>query len=284
MKAVGVGAALTVVGGAGGAAASDDSAGNRIAQMNQETAETGSVYTVQTLIGPPTNPERPADFFYQPTGLSVDVGDVVQFVFVAPDHNVVHYHPAFGMRRRGPTGVSAFSSPLLGWRPDSIPGDQVEPPAEPGAEGGGEEGGNGDGPTATPGGDGEATATPAENGAATGTETPAGDGESAGEGPVPDSWLVAFETPGVYDLLCSPHETFGMAMRVVVGEETDAAFETEDPEALPEPRAGPVGLARVTLTDPALQPENIVEQGQVPWGSLEAIQSAGGSTATPSGE
>ena len=52
MKAVGTGAALTVVGGAGAAAMSDDSAGN--SQMTQETAETGSVYTVQTLIGPPT--------------------------------------------------------------------------------------------------------------------------------------------------------------------------------------------------------------------------------------
>jgi hypothetical protein len=57
-----------------------------------------------------------------------------------------------------------------------------------------------------------------------------------------------------------------------------------DPAALPEPRAGPVGLARVTLTDPALQPEAIVDRGQVPWESLEAIQSADGSTATPNGE
>ena len=304
MKALGAGTALTIVGGAGTAAVNDGSAGNRSVQTNQETAETGSVYTVRTLIGPPTNPERPADFFYQPTGLSVDVGDVVQFVFETPDHNVVHYHPAFGMRRRGPTGVSAFSSPLLGWRPDSIPGDQVEPPAEPGGGAGGEPGtettaiattdGNGattDTPTGTdtpvgtdtPDGDGGSTATTDGTGGA--TATPGGASDGAGDGgPVPDSWLVAFGTPGVYDLLCSPHETYGMAMRVVVGEQTDAAFETSDPAALPEPRAGPVGLARVTLTDPALQPEAIVEQGQVPWESLEANQSDDGSTTTPSGE
>jgi len=280
MKALGAGATLTVVGGAGAAAMSDGSAENRIAQTTQEGAETGSVYTVQTMIGPSTNPERPADFFYQPTGLSVGVGDVVRFVFATPDHNIVHYHPAFGMRRRGPTGVSAFSSPLLGWRPDSIPGDQVEPPAEPGIEGGemGEEG------TGTATDTAAGTDTPAATDTPAGTEAPAGAGESAGEGPVPDSWLVAFATPGVYDLLCSPHETYGMAMRVVVGEETETAFETEDPAALPEPRVGPVGLARVTLTDPALQAENIVDAGEVPWESLETTQSAEDSTATPSDE
>ena len=64
-----------------------------------------------------------------------------------------------------------------------------------------------------------------------------------------------------------------MAMRVVVGDETAAPFETQDPSALPEPRVGPVGLARVTLTDPALQPSAIVEAGTVEWQSLESVQS-----------
>lgn len=31
-------------------------------------------------------------------------------------------------------------------------------------------------------------------------------------------WLYEFETPGVYDLYCAPHEPFGMAVRLVVGE------------------------------------------------------------------
>lgn len=111
------------------------------------------------------------------------------------------------------------------------------------------------------GGDGAGT------GNATATGTPAagdgGDGESGNGGPVPDTWLVGFDEPGVYDLLCSPHEHFGMAIRVVVGDETDTRFETSDPAALPEPRVGPVGLARVTLTDPALAPSAIVDQGSV---------------------
>jgi plastocyanin len=257
MKAIGAGAVLSGV--SGSAMAQQDDDGGTTTDGGGETddgaedggTETGRVHRVETLIsGPPTNPERPADFFYQPTGLHVQPGDVVKFVFVTPDHNVVSYHPAFGMRRRMPTGAGPFSSPLLGWRPETIPGDQVEPPAEMGGEGGGSQ----------EGGETESSQ--------------AGDGM----GPVPDTWLYSFETPGVYDLLCSPHEHFGMAMRVVVGDVTDAPFETSDPANLQEPRAGPVGLARTTLTDPALQPSNIVQQGTVAWESLEANQE--GSTET----
>ncbi|MFC7047179.1 plastocyanin/azurin family copper-binding protein [Halobacteriaceae archaeon GCM10025711] len=238
MKAIGGGAALAALGGP--AAAQDEGAGTETTQpADGDTGEprTGTVHEVTTQIqGPSTNPERPADFFYQPTGLHVQPGDVVKFVFETPDHNVVSYHPAYGMRRRVPTDVDAFSSPLLGWRATSIPGDQREPPAETGDED--------------------------------------GDGDGDGVQPVPDTWLHAFDTPGVYDILCSPHETFGMAMRVVVGDVTETEFETTDPESLPEPRAGPVGLARLTLTDPALQPSNVVAEGTVPWESLQANQPA----------
>lgn len=243
VKTIGLGAGLAAVGGT--AAAQQDGAGTETptpgdGTNGQGVAETATVHTVQTVISaPPTNPERPADFFYQPTGIHVQPGDVVKYQFVTPDHNVVSYHPAFGMRRRVPTGVDAFSSPLLGWTADSIGDDQIDPPGEGG-----------------------------------------GDGQAGGEAPVPDTWLHAFDTPGVYDVLCSPHETFGMAMRVVVGDETDAPFETSNPENLPEPRVGPVGLARLTLTDPALEPERIVEEGTVPWQSLEANQATETPTAT----
>lgn len=256
LRAIGAGAVLSAAGGTA-IAQSDDAADDG----------TGTVHEVQTLIsGPPTNPERPADFFYKPTGIHVEPGDVIRWVFTTPDHNVVSYHPAFGMRRRVPLGVDAFSSPLLGWRPDSIPGDQVEPPAEMGGEMEAE---------GTPG-DGDD-----ENGEMEGDEGM--DDDDTG-GPVPSTWLHTFETPGVYDLLCSPHEGFGMAMRVVVGDETETNFETEDPDALPGPRAGPVGLARVTLTDPALQPENIVEEGTVEWGDLQAVQPSGTPTSGPQTE
>ncbi|WP_415380687.1 plastocyanin/azurin family copper-binding protein [Halosimplex sp. TS25] len=282
MKAVGAGTVLTALGGTAVVSGRDGRAVGEVdaaaVEHDDRLQQAGSVHTVETLIsGPPTNPERPADFFYQPTGLHVQPGDVIRFEFVTPDHNVVSYHPAFGMRRRVPLGVDAISAPLKGYRPDSIPGDMVDPPMPAAEEG------PGGTATATPGGEATTpmeTETPTDTGTATGT-----DGGS--EGPVPDYWLLALDEPGVYDFLCSPHEVFGMAMRVVVGDETDADFETEDAEALPEPRVGPVGLARVTLTDPALAPENIVEQGSVEWSALEANQGGGGegtATETPTAE
>ncbi|MDS0282850.1 cupredoxin domain-containing protein [Haloarcula onubensis] len=222
LRTVGAGAALS---GLGGTVA---------AQTGGETAQRGRtgrrVHEVRTLISTPPTGDRPADFFYQPTGLRVRPGDVLRFVFETPDHNVVSYHPAFGMYRRVPTGVGPFTSPLLGWRPETIPDDQVQPPSETGG------------------------------------------GQAA-----PDTWLLSLDVPGVYDVLCSPHEVYGMAMRVVVGDQTSAPFETADPSALPEPRVGPAGLARVTLTDPALAPRTIVDRGRVRWQDLQAVQS------TPSG-
>ncbi|MFC7018923.1 MULTISPECIES: plastocyanin/azurin family copper-binding protein [Haloarcula] len=249
MKTIGAGAAVSVLGGAAMAQEDDDEGAE--GEMDHGS---GTVHTVRTLIsGPPTNPERPADFFFQPTGLHVQPGDVVKFVFTTPDHNVVSYHPAFGMRRRVPVGVDAFSSPLQGWRADTIADDQIEPPAEPGEDGEADE----DDEDEEAGEDDE----DGENG---------DEEEEEASAPVPSTWLHAFETEGVYDILCSPHEGFGMTLRVVVGDVEEAPFETSTPDNLAPPRAGPVGLARVTLTDPALEPANIVEQGRVPWQALSA--------------
>lgn len=254
MKAIGLGTGLSAVGGTAAAKSGHRAVPAQVDEDDESDGSesgTGTVHDVETIIrGPPTAAGRPADFFYRPTGLHVDPGDVIRFVFTTPDHNVVSYHPAYGMRRRVPLGVDAFSAPLLGWTPESIPGDMVDPPAEGGEGGGG------------------------------------GEEDGEGDGPQPDTWLHSFDTPGVYDLLCSPHEGFGMAMRVVVGDVTDAPFETSDPSALPEPRVGPVGLARVTLTDPALAPEAIVDAGSVDWYDLEAVQSggAGGSGGGEGGE
>ena len=273
LKALGAGTALsalgvTVVGGQEDDGDDDGGSGGR------------TVHRVQTLIAPSTNADRPADFYFQPTGLHVAPGDVLAFEFVTPDHNVVAYHPAFGMRRRVPLGVEAFSSPLKGWKPSSIPGDMVEPPMPAAAE----EPSEGDGGT----GDGEGNDTEVAANDSEGNDTEVavndtavdvnqtegdGDGDAGGQaGPVPDQFLLSLATSGVYDLLCSPHEHFGMAMRVVVGDETEAPFETESAEELPPPRAGPVELSREVLTDPALAPERIVEQGTVSWADLDANQ------------
>jgi plastocyanin len=245
MKAIGAGTAVGMLGGVATADEHDDESDD----AQGEQAAEGTVHVVRTLVRESTNPERPADFFYQPTGLHIDPGDVVKFVFETPDHTVTSYHPAFGMQRRLPAGVQPFSSPIMGWDPQSLPDDIDMPPEEGGEEMPAEADASDE--------DGENVAADEEN------------TESEEDGPRPSTWLHVFETAGVYDLECAPHEGFGMAMRVVVGEETETSFETSDVDELPPPRAGPVGLAREVLTDAALEPDSIVDAGRIEWQDLD---------------
>lgn len=81
-----------------------------------------------------------------------------------------------------------------------------------------------------------------------------------------DSWLYKFTTKGVYDLFCLPHLTLGMVMRIVVfdPEDDDLSDSTFD-----EPTGGPLPpSADAVLTDDALDPANIVSQGEVAWSDL----------------
>jgi len=83
-------------------------------------------------------------------------------------------------------------------------------------------------------------------------------------------WLASFETEGVWDLYCPPHEMLGMGMRIVVDEATGpgtepaAEMEYEPGESLPpqEPLAA-------TFDNEALDPETILEEGSVSWHDLE---------------
>lgn len=168
-------------------------------------------HEVQTLIQPREKAPIP-EFFFEPTGLFVEPGDVVQFTLTTPHHNVVAYHPRFGYLRRVPEGVPPFSGPLL----------------------------------------------------------PAG-----------GYWLYRFDTPGVYEMNCAPHEVFGMVMRIVAGEVSGPAAQPlpdlcdapptgakpEESHAGPELRP-PELTAYTVLTDPALAPERIVENGSVSWDEL----------------
>ncbi|MFD1563773.1 plastocyanin/azurin family copper-binding protein [Haloarchaeobius amylolyticus] len=61
----------------------------------------------------PENPDRPPFFHFEPTGIHVDTGDVVQFTVDSPDHTITAYHPAQGFQQRVPDGVPPFSSPVL---------------------------------------------------------------------------------------------------------------------------------------------------------------------------
>lgn len=59
------------------------------------------------------NPEHPSFFHFEPIGLQVDPGDIVQFTFASPNHTITPYHPAHGFQRRVPEAVPPFSSPII---------------------------------------------------------------------------------------------------------------------------------------------------------------------------
>lgn len=97
--------------------------------------------------------------------------------------------------------------------------------------------------------------------------------------PVGGSWRYRFETEGVYDLYCPPHQVFGMVMRVVVSDgDTVPSLSVENtgrppgtetflPEILGDLDPN-VPSSNGALTTPALEPENIVDQGTVSWDAV----------------
>lgn len=84
-----------------------------------------------------------------------------------------------------------------------------------------------------------------------------------------DSWLYRFTTKGVYDLLCLPHVSLGMVMRVVVFDPAeDSLSDSTFDEPQPDPNAPLPPNASAVLTDSALDPATIVSEGEVAWGDL----------------
>jgi len=88
--------------------------------------------------------------------------------------------------------------------------------------------------------------------------------------PINETWEYTFTEPGVYDLWCGPHEQYGMAMRIVVGEASGPGMEPIT-DFSPE---GVFATAGTVLSDPALDPDNIVANGQVMWEELAADSKA----------
>ena len=69
-------------------------------------------HEVELLVEHATD-SHPELFFFEPTGLAIDSGDIVQFSFTTPDHTVTAYHPGHGFQRRVPEDVVPFSSPIV---------------------------------------------------------------------------------------------------------------------------------------------------------------------------
>lgn len=87
---------------------------------------------------------------------------------------------------------------------------------------------------------------------------------------LPDSfWLYEFTVPGVYDILCLPHEGLGMVMRVVVTEEDGSL--PEAPPLVPPEEGGPSETSAAVLETDALTPENIAAEGTVAWTDLPEL-------------
>ena len=156
-------------------------------------------HTVNLQLRPRETVEIP-EFYFEPTGLAVDVGDVVRFNLPTPHHNVNAYHPAVSYTQRVPEGTPAYSSPILG----------------------------------------------------------------AG-----DYWLYTFENEGLHNIMCAPHELFGMVGTVVVGSATGPGANPVGEAPAPSPQSRPPEYtAALVLSDPAMEPQNIVDSGPISWSDL----------------
>lgn len=118
LKALGIGATLSL--GSGMAAGEQDEAridpryGYSAPNVGKIPESLQPDHEVQLMIQPP-NPDAgtPPYFFFEPSGLHVSSGEIVQFTFTTPDHTVTAYHSANGFQRRVPENVPPFSSPII---------------------------------------------------------------------------------------------------------------------------------------------------------------------------
>ena len=70
-------------------------------------------HEVELHIADPLPEEHGPLFHFEPSGLSIEGGDIVQFTFTTPDHTITAYHPGHGFQQRVPDGVPPFSSPVI---------------------------------------------------------------------------------------------------------------------------------------------------------------------------
>lgn len=138
LRATGVGATLPLLGGVATAGddPSDGSAGRRAARTEARPplihpqfgysgtsddevprrfspVETVGLHVDEEKIDDSNLPAITVEFgafHFEPVGLHVDPGAVVQFDFLSPEHTVTAYHPDQGRQRRVPVDVAPFSS------------------------------------------------------------------------------------------------------------------------------------------------------------------------------
>lgn len=82
-----------------------------------------------------------------------------------------------------------------------------------------------------------------------------------------DSWLYQFTEKGVYDILCLPHESLGMVMRVFVSDPEEDEPDDYSVPGGPEP-PNPAPAANAVLNDSELELNNIFAEGEIAWDEL----------------
>ncbi len=105
---------------AGGETETDDESGSELHErygysstsMDEEPPVEPD-HEVDLLMNPPAEEEMPPEFYFEPAGLAIETGDVVQFNFLTLDHSVATFHEEFGRSPRTPEDAEPLSSPMM---------------------------------------------------------------------------------------------------------------------------------------------------------------------------
>jgi plastocyanin len=118
LKALGVGAALSFGSGVAAGERNDEEIHPNYGYSVQDPSEIPENLEPDhevKLAGTPPDPETGlvSLFVFDPVGLHVSSGDIVQFSYDTPDHTITAYHEAIGFQQRVPEDAPPFSSPIV---------------------------------------------------------------------------------------------------------------------------------------------------------------------------
>lgn len=83
-----------------------------------------------------------------------------------------------------------------------------------------------------------------------------------------DAWYYTFDTEGVHDIVCAPHEIYGMAGRIVVGSATGPGANPVGEAPGDKHARPPEQTAGLVLSDDAMAADNIVSEESVSWSDV----------------